>query len=118
MTGKTDSIVTQMNIRNNVREMQESFKDLYSWRDEMNQKEEELKKRASGSKSAARTPAVRGKAAPVTAPGESSLHAPAPSLTPGALPRMNTSSGRVCGRSTCEANERACAANVISQPFP
>lgn len=86
MTGKMDSIVTQMNIRNNVREMQESVKDLYSWEDEMKRKEEDLKKRSSSSKAATRAPRVRGKAAPVTAPGDSSLHAPSPSLTPGATP--------------------------------
>lgn len=83
MTKKVDSIVTQLNIRNNVREMQDSVKDLYAWEDEMNRKE---KARLKQSKAAVpRAPPVRGRAAPVQQSADATLHQPSKELVPGKL---------------------------------
>jgi hypothetical protein len=83
MTGKTDSIITQMNIRNNVREMQESVQELYAWEEEMSRREADL--HSSRSSDILRAPGVRGKAPKVQCSGDPNLYKPAPRLLHGAL---------------------------------
>jgi hypothetical protein len=105
MGGKVEAaqhIVTQLNIRNNVREMQESVKDLYSWGEEMKENEANLK--SKGKQGPRRAPPVRGKADAVQASSNPSLHQPASKLVPGALIHiilMITYSG--CGVQLCHS---------------
>jgi len=78
---------TQLNIRNNVREMQDSVKDLYQWEQEMKASETTLRHSKSAGSRKAVAPAVRGKAAPV-ASARPDLMRPAAQLTPGVRARM------------------------------
>jgi hypothetical protein len=83
MAGKMDGIITQMNIRNNVREMQESVQELYAWEDEIKRKEAEMRK--SRPSDVPREPEVRGKAPIVQPGGDSTMYQPSPRLLHGTL---------------------------------
>ena len=52
MAGPPDSILTQLNIRNNVRELHDSRKDLASWEKDMRSKEAAALKKKGVSKRA------------------------------------------------------------------
>jgi hypothetical protein len=85
MTGPQDNILTQLNIRNNVREMQDSMKELYAWEKEMESKDKAvLRKKKAGQQDAA-SPAVRGRATAVAAPSDAALQDPAAALQAGDL---------------------------------
>ena len=83
MSGPDSSILAQLDIRNNVREMQDSMSDLHSWERDMAAKEKKLlKQKSAGANKPA--PAIRGRAPPVQAASDPSLHTPHASLMPGA----------------------------------
>ena len=83
MAGPPDSILTQLNIRNNVREMHDSMKDLASWEKDMRNKEAAALKK-KGVSNARNAPAVRGKAPAVQPASDPQLQQPAAQLLPGA----------------------------------
>jgi len=77
-----EHLQTQVNIRNNVRDMQTYVKDLYAWEADIKGKEEQLRKCRRAEK-AAGVPAVRGAAPPVTAAPRADLMQPAARLVHG-----------------------------------
>jgi hypothetical protein len=89
MAGQDNSSIwTQLNIRNNAREMQEAMKDLYAWEKEIAGKEKAAVSKKRGGQQA--TPAVRGRAAPVQPSSDPAMLQPAAKLATGACYTQQT----------------------------
>jgi hypothetical protein len=78
-----DSFLAQLNVRNNVRSMHDSVKELYDWEAEMNAKDEAIR-RGQINQEGVSAAAIRGKVAIVQPSHDIDLNTPSPALAPGA----------------------------------
>ena len=81
-----DPMQTQLNIRNNVRDMQSHVKDLYAWEEDIKSKDENANRVKNIPTRKYGVPAVRGRAAPVAREAEPDLMRPAAQLAQGESP--------------------------------
>ena len=110
MTGPPpDSIQTQLNIRNNVREMQDSMREMDAFSQEMRSKEAALLKQKKGG-TAKNAPAVRGRAPAVQGASDPQLRQPAAQLLPGVRPLWAIDKRK---QKSVRAEAKVCAADCL-----